>query len=124
MMNDYDPDQSPNPEEWLALDEQIRIGLVEKYHRQAHVELPNVTIHVAFHGIVENQLAENYEPTVRAMARLTKEGLTRHEAVHAIASVVAEHIHDLSNAKADSESSKAVFAAAVERLTAGAWRGS
>jgi hypothetical protein len=57
MMNRYDPDQTPNPKEWLALDEQIRIGLVEKYHRWARVELPNVTIHAAFHAIVENQLA-------------------------------------------------------------------
>jgi hypothetical protein len=124
MMNRYDPDQTPNPKEWLALDEQIRIGLVEKYHRWGRVELPNVTIHAAFHAIVENQLAENYEPAVRAMARLTTEGLTRHEAVHAIASVAAEHIHDLFNAKADAGSSKAVYAATVERLTASAWRGS
>jgi hypothetical protein len=47
-MNRYDPDQTPNPEEWLALDEQLRIGLVESYHRRARVELPNVTIHAAF----------------------------------------------------------------------------
>lgn len=123
-MNRYDPDQTPNPEEWLAFDEQIRIGLVEDYHRQKHIKLPSVTAHAAFHMIVKNQLAENFEPTVRAMARLTTECLSRHEAVHAIASVVAEHIHDLFNAKADANSSKAVFAAAVERLTAGAWRGS
>ena len=56
------------------------------------------------------------------MARLTTEGLCRHEAVHAIASVVAEHIHDLLNAKADANSSKAVYAAAVERLNAATWR--
>ena len=121
-MNRYDPDQPPNSEEWLALDEQLRIGLVEKYHRQERVQLPNVTVHAALHAIVENQLAENLEPAARAMARLTTEGLDRHEAVHAIASVVAEHIHDLLNAKADANSSKAVSAAAVERLNAATWR--
>ncbi|WP_291997081.1 hypothetical protein [Candidatus Accumulibacter sp. ACC012] len=121
-MNRYDPDQPPNSEEWLALDEQLRIGLVEKYHRQERVQLPNVTVHAALHAIVENQLAENLEPAARAMARLTTEGLDRHEAVHAIASVVAEHIHDLLNAKADANSSKAVYAAAVERLNAATWR--
>jgi hypothetical protein len=72
-MNRYDPDQPPNSEEWLALDEQLRIGLVEKYHRQERVQLPNVTVHAALHAIVENQLAENYKPMVRAMARLTTE---------------------------------------------------
>ncbi len=121
-MNRYDPAQPPNSEEWLALDEQLRIGLVEKYHRQERVQLPNVTVHAALHAIVENQLAENLEPAARAMARLTTEGLDRHEAVHAIASVVAEHIHDLLNAKADANSSKAVYAAAVERLNAATWR--
>jgi hypothetical protein len=123
-VNRYDADQTPSPEEWLSLDEQIRIGLVEEYHRQKRIKLPSLTAHAAFHAIVENQIAENLDPTVRAMARLTTEGLSRHEAVHAIASVVAEHINDLFNAKADANSSKAVYAAAVERLTAAAWRGS
>jgi hypothetical protein len=27
-MQNYDPDEAPDPEEWLALDEQERIGLV------------------------------------------------------------------------------------------------
>lgn len=123
-MNRYDPDQTPTPEEWLSLDEQVRFGLVEDYHRLERIKLPSLTAHAAFHAIVENQLAENFEPPIRAMARLTQEGLSRHEAVHAIASVVAEHIHDLFNTKADANSSTAVYAAAVERLTAGAWRGS
>jgi hypothetical protein len=51
------------------------------------------------------------------------EGLTRRESVHAIASVVAEHVHDLFNAKADADDSQAIYNAAVERLTARNWRG-
>jgi len=43
--------------------------------------------------------------------------------VHAIASVVAEHIYDLSNGKADAGDSQAIYNAAVERLTARNWRG-
>ena len=27
-MQNYDPDEAPDPEEWLVLDEQERIGLV------------------------------------------------------------------------------------------------
>jgi hypothetical protein len=57
------------------------------------------------------------------MARLTAEGLTRHESVHAIASAVAQHIYDLSNGKADASDSQAIYNAAVERLTARNWRG-
>jgi len=122
-VNRYDPDQAPNPEEWLALDEQERICLAEEHHRLARTKLPNLKAHALFHTIVENQLAENLESAVRAMARLTAGGLTRHESVHAIASVVAQHIYDLSNGKADASDSRAIYNAAVERLTARNWRG-
>jgi hypothetical protein len=121
-VNRYDPDQAPDAAEWLALDEKRRISSVEAHHRLAGVKLPNLKAHAVFHVIVENQLAENLEPVVRAMARLTAEGLSRHEAVHAIASVLAEHIHDLFNAKADEGNSQAIYNAAVERLTARSWR--
>lgn len=122
-MNRYDPDQTPNPEQWLALDEQTRIRLAEEHHRAARIKLPNLKVHATFHAIVENQIAENTESVVRAMARLTAEGLSRHDAIHAIGSVLAEHIHDLFNAKADQSNSAAIYNAAVERLTAKGWCG-
>lgn len=122
-MKHYDPDQTPSPEQWLALDEQIRIRLAEEHHRAARIKLPNLKAHAVFHAIVENQIAENTESVVRAMARLTAEGLPRHEALHAIGTVLAEHVHDLFNAKADESNSAAVYNAAVERLTAKGWRG-
>ena len=66
-----------------------RIDLVEAGHRAARIKLQNVTAHAALHTVVENQTAMNLEPVVLAMCRLTKEWLTRHDAVHAIGSVVA-----------------------------------
>ena len=122
-MNRYDPDNAPDPAEWLALEELTRIQLAEAHHRLARTKLPNLKAHAVFHAIVENQVAENLDPVVRAMTRLMAEGLNRHEAVHAIASVVAEHIHDLFNAKADADNSQAIYYAAVERLSAKRWRG-
>ncbi len=122
-MNRYDPDTVPEPAQWLALDEQERIRLAEQYHRAARIKLPDLRAHAVLHAVVENQLAEPFEPVVRAMARLTGEGLTRHEAVHAIASVLAEHIFDSFNAKADAGDSAAIYGAAVERLSASSWRG-
>ena len=77
-MNRYDPEHAPDPAEWRALDEQVRIQLAEEHHRVARIKLPNLKAHAVFHAIVENQLAENIEPVVRAMARLTAEGLSRH----------------------------------------------
>ncbi len=120
-MDRYNPDKSPNPAEWLALDEQLRIMLVETYHRKARVKLPDSRLHATFHSIVENQLAENLAPVVRAIARLRKEGLSRHDAVHAVGSVLAEHLNDLMSGKLKPQDSEVVYSAAVDRLTAKAW---
>ena len=98
-MDAYNPERGPKPEpeSWLELDEEERIFLTETYHRVARIKLPNMTAHAALHAIVENQIALNLEPVVRAMHRLRKEGLTRHDAVHAIGSVVAEHLFEVKN---------------------------
>ena len=56
------------------------------------------------------------------MARLTAEGLSRHEAIHAVGSILAEHIHDLFNAKADQSDPAIIYNAAIERLMAKDWR--
>jgi hypothetical protein len=125
-MDRYNPEVAPDPEQWLSLDEGERILLVESYHRDARVELPKAArpMHASIHVVVENQLALNDEPVVRAFARLRKEGLSRHDAVHAIGSVVGEHIYDLLKEKKDSpETSRARYYAAIERLTVATWRG-
>jgi hypothetical protein len=119
----YDPEHAPNPEQWLALDEQERFALVEAHHRRARIKLPNLKIHAVFHAIVENQIAEGMESVVRAMTRLRTQGLSRHDAVHAVASVVAAHMHDLVQNKGDAATSNSIYGAAVERLTAKSWRG-
>jgi len=118
-----DPDVTPNPKEWLELDEQERIQLAERYHLRQRIDLPSVKAHAAFHAIVENQIAEGLEPVVRAMMRLTGEGLSRHDSLHAIGSVLADHFYATMNSKdADfANSVQAHYYAAVERLTAKEW---
>ena len=120
----YDPEIAPNPAEWLALDEQVRIDLIEHHHHVAHIKLPNAKIHAAFHAIVENQIALDLEPVVRAMARLQREGLSRHDALHAIGAVSADHVFEglKSNQQDDASTTQAHYNAAVERLTAKSWR--
>ena len=124
MMDRYDPEVAPVAEDWAALDEGERIVMVESYHRKARANIPKVarTLHASIHVVVENQLAENDEPVVRALARLMKEGLSRHDAVHAIGCVVSEEIYDALNLKDSPESLRARYYAAVERLTAATWR--
>jgi hypothetical protein len=120
----YDPDVPPEPAEWLELDEQERIRLAVRYHKAARIRLPNATAHACFHAIVENQIAEGLEPVVRAMARLTKEGLSRHDALHAIGSVVAEQVYAATTTKDKNfaDTANANYHAAVERLTAKEWQ--
>ena len=118
----YDPEQTPNAAEWLALDEQERITLATKYHRAARIKLPNVKMHATIHAVVENQVAEGHEPVVRAITRLTSGGLSRHDAVHAIGSVLAEHMFDILHDTSPNEHPMVNYDAAVERLTSESWR--
>jgi hypothetical protein len=123
-MDRYDPEVAPDPTGWLTLDESERMLLVERYHREARIDLPKGArrLHATFHVIVENQLATLDEPVVRALVRLMKEGLSRHDAVHAVGSIVAEQIYDLVKLKDTPETSRARYYAAIERLTAAEWR--
>jgi hypothetical protein len=122
-MQRYNPLEAPNPEEWLALDEQERIDLVRDYHRRTRIQLPNEKLHATLHAIVEAQIALGDETPARRIAlRLMDEGLDRHDAIHAIGMVLAEHIFDvLKTAKSEQDPNTPYFAA-LERLTADHWR--
>jgi hypothetical protein len=124
-MDLYDAEVAPDPDRWLALGEGERIVLVELHHRQARVPLPKSarTLHAATHVVVENQLAERDDAVTRALSRLMKQGLSRHEAVHAIGAVVAEEIYGgIHKPGTTPESLRATYYAAIERLTAEVWR--
>lgn len=123
-MHRYDPLQAPDAREWSEMDEQERIRLVEQYHRRAGVRLPNATAHAVIHAVIESQIALGDElPVRRTLQRLMAEGLDRHDALHAIGSVLAGHMHDLLTrpdtvSKADPNEA---YYAALERLTAEDW---
>lgn len=94
-MQKYDPQYAPDPEQWLAMDEQERIDLVKKFHRKAKIKLPNERLHATIHVIVENQIAMGDEiPVRRVIERLRTEGLNRHDAIHAVGSVLAGRIYE------------------------------
>lgn len=119
----YDPAVAPDAEEWLLLDEQERIILVEDYHRAAKISMPNRKAHAVFHTIIENQIALGLEPVLRAMVRLEKQGLSRHDCLHAIGWVLSQHIYELSTSAQpqDPKTLEAIYNAAVERLNAQDW---
>jgi hypothetical protein len=120
----YDPLSPPDPEQWQELDEQEQIRLVENFHRHARIRVPNLTAHAVIHVVVENQIALGDEiPVARTVQRLMSEGLHRHEAIHAVGSVLAGHMNDLlrgPESKAGEDVNTAYYAA-LEKLTAKEW---
>jgi hypothetical protein len=122
-MQRYDPLEAPDPEEWLALDEQERIDLVLNYHRKARIRLPNAKVHAIVHAMVETQIAlEDETPARRTAQRLMDEGLDRHEAIHAIGWVLIEFMSDLMGEPESRAEPNAPYFTALERLTVEDWR--
>src|SRR5258705_5345218 len=87
----YDAIEQPDPEIWLELDETERVDLVIDYHRRIGVQLESLELHAMAHVVVENQAAlGEATPVPETLERLMDEGLDRHEAVHAIGSILME----------------------------------
>lgn len=73
--------------------------------------------------MIENQIAMGDEMPVRqALERLMAEGLTRHGAVHALGSVLAEMIAGAFNDKEAERFTTDAYNDAIARLTADDWR--
>ena len=122
-MDSYDPDRSRATADWLELDEGERIELMASYHRRKKIRLPNAQLHAVIHVIVENQLALGEQVVVETLARLQREGLSRHDALHAIGSVLATDLYELM--KESSEPSGDAYRRYLEqlqKLTAKSWR--
>jgi hypothetical protein len=118
----YDPMKDPEAEEWRDADETERLLAVEEFHKRARIKLPSLAAHSVFHIVVENQLAEGLESAVRTLRRLTAAGVNRHEAIHAIGSVVASHMHGLLGGAKQSFDGEA-YSRDLDRLEAVEWGG-
>jgi hypothetical protein len=119
----YDPHENPDPAEWLALDEAERIVLIGHHHREAGVKLPNLQLHAAIHAVVENQIAMGDQiPVRRTLERLLGEGLDRHDAIHAIGSVLASHLHAIMTKTELGPDPNDAYYRELESLTAERWR--
>ncbi len=92
----YDANVAVDAAAWSALEERERLSRVAKYH---HATLksaqmpPSMQRHAAMHVIVESQLADAAPPEARgALERLQREGMSRHDAIHAIGWLATEHM--------------------------------
>jgi hypothetical protein len=118
----YDPDQAPDAQDWLRLDEQEALSLVESYHKRSRIRLPNAELHAVFHVTVENQIAMGEAVVITTLKRLQREGLSRHDAIHAIGFVLAAHMHDLvSNGVPPEADPNEAYFAELRRLTVERW---
>lgn len=121
-IDDYDPQHAPDPDWWLALDEQERIDLARDHHRRARVQLPNARFHAMINAIVETQIAMGDELSVaRTLDRLRAEGLDRHDALHAIGSVLARHLHSVMTEGETGVDPNEAYRLRLDELTAEGW---
>jgi hypothetical protein len=121
----YDADKTPDPETWLELDEQERINLVRAYHKRSRKPVgENAKMHAVAHVIVENQVAMGDATVVPAtLGRLMREGLGRHDAIHAIASVLMAIVFDVMTQKDDADADiNTKYGRELAALTAKGWR--
>jgi hypothetical protein len=119
----YDPAVTPDPREWLEMEEDERILRIKHYHRRVGLCARDDEMHAIMHVMVENQLArERPAVTKRTMSRLVTEGLDRHEAIHAVGSVLGRLLYEATTAEEPVALADDNYFAEVEQLTAESWR--
>ena len=115
----YDPAVKPNPDEWLELDDGERVLAARQYHKRARERAGNPELHAIIHATVETQLAEGHPDVQAAFARLSREGLDRHNIVHAVGSVLADDIYGIM--KSQRPHDPVEYARKLGELTAEGW---
>jgi hypothetical protein len=121
----YNASKAPDPQGWLELDESERIDLVIDYHKRARLPVGQSNrLHAAAHVIVESQVAMGDATVVPAtLDRLMREGLDRHDAIHAIASVLMGIVSDaFKSTKGKQVDINARYGRELAELTAASWR--
>jgi hypothetical protein len=119
----YEANDQPHSATWLELDESERIDAVMDYHRRAKVVPENLELHAMTHVVVENQVALGEETPVPAtLNRLMHEGLDRHEAIHAIGSILMSIVFDVSQGHDVGGDINARYSQELATLTAASWR--
>ena len=122
-MDSYDPDTSRPSADWLQLDEGERLERVSTYHRRKKIDLPNAQLHAVIHVVIENQLALGETVVIETLARLQSEGLSRHDALHAIGSVLASDLYELMQDGSEATGvAYSQYLARLRKLTAKDWR--
>ena len=119
----YEANEQPHSATWLELDESERVDAVMDYHRRAKVVPENLQLHAMTHVVVENQVAlGEATPVPATLNRLMDEGLDRHEAIHAIGSILMSIVFDVSQEPDVGGDINARYSRELATLTAAGWR--
>jgi hypothetical protein len=119
----YEANDQPHSATWLELDESERVDAVMDYHRRAKVVPENLKLHAMTHVVVENQVAlGEATPVPATLNRLMLEGLDRHEAIHAIGSILMSIVFDVSQEPDVGGDINARYSRELASLTAASWR--
>jgi len=78
-------------------------------------------LHAGIHVVVENQIAMEFEPVPATIAKLIRQGLSLHEAIHAIGPVLSSEIWRLQQ-QPDSKWDSSSYLRKLQKLTAKRWR--
>jgi hypothetical protein len=122
-METYNPSVEQSKEEWLCATESERLAAVMEYHENSGVDIDEkaLTIHATIHVIVENQLAMGVDLLPETIAKLIRQGLTRHEAIHAVGAILIEDIMDIMCGEISEFSAKR-YRKKLEKITAKRWK--
>jgi hypothetical protein len=119
----YNPNKAPIASVWLSTDEAERLEMILHYHKRKALDIPNPRLHAAIHVAIENQLAEGMPEAFQTLAKLIKEGLNRHDAVHALGSVLSKQIYQISKVEPELKNPNAEYIKDLKSLSAESWKG-
>jgi hypothetical protein len=97
---EYDASVAPDLSKWRTMKEVVKAQAIKDYHliAQPHPVPEGLMSHVAIHFAVEEHVANgNPSEAGEAMDRLVKEGLSRHDAIHAIGTVLFDVLKELAD---------------------------
>jgi Domain of unknown function (DUF1841) len=115
----YNPDKPVDAAEWLELDEAEQQLAVERYHKRTRVRLPSPRVHAIIHAAIETQVAQGHAAAKRALERMQAEGLDRHDAIHALGSVMTKHMFGIM--KEGQAFDESAYGADLDDLSAERW---
>lgn len=120
----YNPQITPNREQWLESSEFDRINAVREFHdtdEENDLEDAALSIHSSIHVIVENQLAMDIELLPETLAKLMRQGLDCHDAIHAIGATISDDIFSIIGG-GKTEFSPKEYRGKLAIITAKRWR--